>query len=458
MHFFLKPRHFPGNPFLNSCPGSGSVNYFISLPSEKIAALQTLAKTVDERYHAPDLRSYYALDCPSASVDTKKIVNFLRKLDAVDKAYVETGPLMPPAPAVAAMHPYTAQGHLQAAPSGISAVSTGSIKGANGEGQVQFVDIEQGWILDHESYHINTIPSTGMNHPEFRDHGAAVLGILLMQRPNTSLRGIVPAAKGIPISQWRADGTFNTADALLAALGELQFGDIILLEAQMPDSPNGHDVWPAEIQEAVFDLIRLATALGITVIEPSGNGQRWFGRGNDLDSYTNEEGRKIFDLSGPDFRDSGAILVAAGTSREPHKRMGYSNYGRRIDCFAWGENVVTAGSYPGSSREYTNLYTGKFAGTSSAAAIIAGAAISIQSIVEANLGFRLSPNQMRTILSSDLLGTASANGRINDKIGTMPDLKKIIEYIEKHAREPEAMNKIGIGTQGPSNWPFEEDQ
>ena len=36
---------------------------------------------------------------------------------------------------------------------------------------------------------------------------------------------------------------------------------------------------------------------------------------------------------------------------------------------------------------------------------------------------------MRQILSDDLLGTPSANGRSVDRIGSMPDLKKIIEYI-----------------------------
>jgi hypothetical protein len=36
---------------------------------------------------------------------------------------------------------------------------------------------------------------------------------------------------------------------------------------------------------------------------------------------------------------------------------------------------------------------------------------------------------MREILSNDLLGTPSANGHSIDRIGVMPDLKKIIKYI-----------------------------
>jgi len=58
---------------------------------------------------------------------------------------------------------------------------------------------------------------------------------------------------------------------------------------------------------------------------------------------------------------------------------------------------------------------------------VAGIAIAVQSIIEANHCSRLSPKQMRDILSSDLCGTRSANGRLKDKIGVMPDLKKIID-------------------------------
>ena len=47
--------------------------------------------------------------------------------------------------------------------------------------------------------------------------------------------------------------------------------------------------------------------------------------------------------------------------------------------------------------------------------------------MEANYSLRLGPAEMRKILSSDLNGTPSKNGRATDKIGAMPDLKKIID-------------------------------
>jgi hypothetical protein len=49
-----------------------------------------------------------------------------------------------------------------------------------------------------------------------------------------------------------------------------------------------------------------------------------------------------FDRS--DFRDSGAIIVAAATSAAPHTRLVYSTFGQRIDCYAWGQNIRTCSS------------------------------------------------------------------------------------------------------------------
>ena len=240
--------------------------------------------------------------------------------------------------------------------------------------------------------------------------------------------GITPSAKGRVVSQWRPDGHFNNADAIMTAISYLDFGDILLLEAQCFDSPASFELWPLEIQSAIFDTVRLATALGIIVVEAGGNGNVRMNRGNDLDKLKCLN-KKFLNRHASDFRDSGAIMVGASTSDAPHKKMVYSNYGTRIDCYGWGENVATAGYFPQSSGYATNTYTEEFCGTSSASAIVAGAAIAVQNIVERNCGRRLSPQQMRDILSNESYGTSSANGRLNDKIGVMPDLKKVIDSI-----------------------------
>jgi hypothetical protein len=255
------------------------------------------------------------------------------------------------------------------------------------------------------------------------------LGVILTQHNFIGGKGIAPKANGYVVSQWRPDGFLNTADAIITAIAQLDYGDIILLEAQIYDSPGSESLWPVEIQDSVFDVIRLASALGIIVIEAAGNGKKSFGAGNDLDNYTDNNGRKILNNSSPEFRDSGAILVAAGSDSVPHSRIRHSNFGNRIDCYSWGERVSTEGFHLDSSDRAMQSYRKKINGTSSAAAIIAGAAILVQSITESNHHFRLSPKHMRQILSSDLLTTPSDNGRSIDRIGVMPDLKKIIEHI-----------------------------
>jgi microbial collagenase len=317
------------------------------------------------------------------------------------------------------------QGYLDPAPVGINAKYGWDFKGGQGEGVIKFIDIEQGWILNHNSLAVNTFPSTGINSVNSREHGVAVLGVIMMNDKEKGGIGITPKVKGHVISTWRPNGKMNIPDAIFTSIGHLVFGDILLLAIQRYQSLEDRKALPIEIHDGVFEAISLATTSGITVIEPAGNGDFYLQAGIDLDSFE-LDGKAIFNRSAKEFMDSGAIIVGAATASVPHKRMSYSNYGSRIDCYAWGEKVVTAGYYPRSSGSSIDTVTDRFCGTSSAAAIIAGAAIAVQSICEANLGFRLSPNQMRNILSNKLYNTASANGREIDKIGGMPDLKKII--------------------------------
>jgi Subtilase family len=425
--YFSQNDLLPFTCLLKNYPGLKIGKLFTSLKPELIIGLTSRSSKLEKGYKAPDFLSYYAIDCPY-TVYSNEILKILRRHNKVELAYLETGSVMPPSLAEVNNQSSIHQGYLKPAPTGIDAIYAWGKKGGDGKG-IKFIDIEQGWNLDPEKFTVKTLPCTGLNFPAFKNHGEAVLSVILTQHYYNGCKGIAPNANDYVISQWRPDGSFNTADAIMAAISQLSYGDIILLEAQIYDSPGGEYLWPVEIQHAVFDVIRLATALGITVIEAAGNGKKSFGDGNDLDNYTDITGRNPLNRSSPDFMDSGAILVAAASDAAPHARIMHSNFGNRIDCYAWGERVSTEGFHHDSSEMAINSYRKKINGTSSASAIIAGCAILVQSITESNHHFRLGPKQMRRILSDDLLGTPSANGRSSDRLGVMPDLKKIIDHI-----------------------------
>jgi hypothetical protein len=231
--------------------------------------------------------------------------------------------------------------------------------------------------------------------------------------------GIVPAAKVRVVSQHRDDGSYNTAAAILDAAAHMSFGDIMLLEAQEYDPVSGVYYWPVEIADANYEAIRVATALGITVIQAGCNGAY------DLDAYTNLAGKYIFDRSKPaDYRDSGSVMVGGANSLVPHTRWYGSNYGSRIDVYAWAESVDTTDTDDATGS--LNLYTGFFGGTSGASPMIVGAAAAIQGISNTKNGYKIAPLELRTILATN--GTLSDNPTV-DRIGVMPDLKNIIDNL-----------------------------
>jgi len=421
--FGLLDSVIPWRQFRNSIPDIKVHRLFTSLSTDEINTLVERARSLDSNYRPPNFFFYYVIGVPT-EMDARTVWQALAENKNVEWTYIVNDSTPPNALPIEVDSVDIAREHLGRAPYGINAEYAWGFKGGDGEGQVKFIDIEQGWILDHESIQVSTLPTTGFNHV-FHDHGAAALGVVMMTKNDNTKRGIVPKVNGYVVSQWRPAGFLNNADAIMAALRHLEFGDVILLQAQVRDLSIAKKLWPVEAHRANFDALRLAAALGIIVVEPAANGSMYFNFSNDLD-YLVQDGRRILNRTDANFRDSGAIVVAGASTSAPHKKIPNSNYGSRVDCYAWGENVFSAGNFPNSSNGAIDRYTTQFSGTSSAAAIIAGVVIALQSIMEANLNFRLGPVEMRRILSCELYGTPSGNGHSIDKIGVMPDLKKII--------------------------------
>ena len=191
--------------------------------------------------------------------------------------------------------------------------------------------------------------------------------------------GIAPHAARVSVASHyrgsdKTEGLVTDAIAAILASGDVTDGDVLLLEVQ-----DGNNL-PIEMDDAVFIAIGNAIALGIIVVEAAGNGSL------DLDTVV-----------ALNAKDSGAIVVGASLAGLDATATGHdrwviatpgpgSNFGARVDCYAYGEGVVTTGPafnpacVLGSGTRATNQYRCDFGGTSAAAAIVAGAAVALQGL------------------------------------------------------------------------------
>lgn len=450
---------------------------FTSTPVARIKDLAVLARHMDPGHVSPpDFLTYFIVDCPDLAVATD-FADSMAHSHLVERAYVQAPPAPSPSASVDPSNDprYPGQWYLQCATRGIDAPCAWGQEGGAGQG-VTFADIEEAWNLEH----VDLLADDGtprvqkeqftsnLENPGKRRHGTAVLGVVTATDNDEGCIGIAPSpARALAIGEWRlsaAAATFhNRPDAIMKAVDLLGYGDVLLLEMQYlletPGAPARQI--PVELDPAVgegegrtaYDLIRLATALGIAVIEPAGNGYYDTTRPVCLD------GDEFAQLTrgDPAFQDSGAIVVTAATAGvvDPlnpaadtdHCLSPGANYGKRVDCYAWGELVNTLGWDDNGTRTYTT----RFDGTSSASAIVAGVAVVVQGLARKRLGAPLSAWQLRSVLSDPELGTLSANG-VADLMGVMPDLRKILKRFDESLTDiyvRDFVGDVGLPDPGP---------
>jgi subtilisin family serine protease len=362
----------------------------------------------EERAGLDNLLGYIRVALPMEG-DTRPAIAKLTDLDLFEMVYEEGRPTPPPVVAALADRDLQFQGHLDPAPNGIDAEFAWNFPGGTGAG-VGLVDVEQGWAR-HED--LPPFSISGRNI-DFFGHGTAVVGVVAAIDNGVGVVGIAPEIGSLAgSSQWRGWFTFSTARAIYRALDRMKAGDVLLLEAQT--TCLGMDgLFPVEVEPGVQDAIRMAVARGICVVEAAGNG------GLSLDGFEHPIWKRSLD------RDSGAILVGAATAEAPHFRMDDSNFGQRVDCYAWGEGVTTTGN--GFLGRELDHFTDNFGGTSAASAIVAGAAVVVQGIAKANLKRLLSPAELRDLLKDRTINTPS-DDPANDLIGVMPDLRAIVRRL-----------------------------
>ena len=339
------------------------------------------------------------------------------------------------------------QRYLDPAPDGIDARYAWNGGGGTGSG-IQVCDVEQDHNPDHADLPAISLRGASITFPGQDDnHGTAVLGIVAARNDGLGITGIAYNAKlnfayglynNVNHTPDATNSTFFLHNAITRCTAAVSGGGgVILIEAQIggpnrPANPVDGDQFglvPTEWDKSVYDVIKLAVANGITVVEAAGNGEQNL---DDADYQTGNGNHFPFLLA----NDSGAIIVGAGKSpawgqaaaRSAHD---FSNYGQTVDIQGWGDSIVTTGYgtlYPGGANpdlsEKNRWYALSFGGTSGASPIVTGAVAVVQSTYKQVHGTHMSPAEVRTLLRNT--GTPQQGVK---NIGPFPDLRGAIEQI-----------------------------
>jgi hypothetical protein len=395
----------------------------------------------------PNFRNYYFLYL-RPGLNPARVAQNLRERSSVAFAY-EDAPTEPASPQPSTYKCSLSSRHFEGGGQGVNAKAVWPLPGGKGDGQF-LVDVERGWTPEHTRLPTGRISLlAGESLFGERAHGTAVLGIVCGLHteeggcegiaPNVAAIGLASTAPAQPaanapasVSRVRQDDPEtalreNVYDAVAIAIDELvrlhdastQDGyGVLLLEHQTVQG------LPLETYEGMHQLIRAACETdNITVVEAAGNANA------DLDMHPDAQVLQ---------QDSGAIVVGSarreviskegnGTpAPDHHKRFHSSNFGSRVNCYAWGERVMTPAWLSGQPNTLGILdrCDDQFGHTSAAAAIIAGVALAIQGIVAHSQPPQapLTASGLRAILTNPALGTPCAT---DARIGVMPDLGRI---------------------------------
>jgi Subtilase family len=274
---------------------------------------------------------------------------------------------------------------------------------------VRLVVLDKGFLQFHPedaltapSPYTYNLSNNVIGNNEQPQHGTKALGILIAKLTafNDQVEGLVPDTDiALVSSMWNNDMGNSEQDfytGLWYSIANCLYdgfylGNVILIEQQYEGD------LPLEIDRELALIIWFATHfMGIIVIEPSGNSD------NNLDKY---EDIPPYLLESNYLRNTGAIMVGAVNSN-PSERFNSNNnkirsntvYGTRIDCYAWGSDVIST----------TTNSDGNFSGfnsTSLSSSIVAGIAVSLQSNFISRIGRRLLPWEMRWLLYNNFDST-----------------------------------------------------
>lgn len=223
----------------------------------------------------PDLLRWLTIECPDDLIE--ELLPVLQQLRLVD--WVEPRPVSVPASRDGVVSWGTnpkAVGSpaIYGSPFGVDTLHAWRVDGGTGLG-VTVADVERGWFLGHEDLLTAKITKYSVfSEASPGTHGTCVAGVLVGADNGVGIVGICPDAELLLVTPIRADGVNNLAVAVMVATKAVGAGGVVLIEQADPIKPppeNGPHVL-VEVERAVHEAISKATQLGVTIIEPAGNG------------------------------------------------------------------------------------------------------------------------------------------------------------------------------------------
>ncbi|MEV0678562.1 S8 family serine peptidase [Actinosynnema sp. NPDC050436] len=409
------------------------------LGDREVAAVRPLFSRLDERLaalrpvgaksSAPGLERWHRVQL-APGVDARAAARELAARDDVEAAHPQPEGSDPTTPNFTGQ-----QGYSDAVgSSGIDADYAHTVTGGKG-GNVKVVDLERNWNPQHEDLAKLRLPGALIANgtpdfvPSSIDHGTAVAGVIGADANTFGVTGLVPDAGLHYTNVVNYENGYDLANAILTAGAGVGVGDVLLIEQHVYYC---NDYAPMEVWDSVYDAIVTVVQSGRHVVEAGGNGNQNL---ND----------PCFGARFPaDKPDSGAIIVGAGAAPgctgTPRSKLGFSNYGTRVDLQGWGECVATTGYGDLHGTGANDKYTAYFSGTSSASPVVASALASLLSVAEAN-GETLSPAEAREILIAT--GTAQSG---TQHIGPLPNLYTAVGNYLANVNFPERVAYPGPRT------------
>jgi hypothetical protein len=360
-----------------------------------------------------DLNQYYRV-VTSGAAQTVELVEALLALPSVETAYPErtqqafvplSGDIAPTTPQYE-----SGQGHLGSAPLGLGHEAVRTMVGGRAP-DLNVAHLESSWHFGHEDACqmvtgsvIGDLPGAFLD--SWKDHGAAVAGVLCADRNGYGMRGMADGA-----NLMLASFQFGSADMISTVTALAEAGDVFVSSGAWLVQGQYHA--PLDYEQAEFDAILTASTKGIVYCYGSGNTNTSL---DDISIYGNRYT--------PGAADSGGVIVGAGESTSLDK-SGFSNYGTRVDCHAWGDGIWTLG-YGSlfSAGDPLQTYADDFNGTSGSGPQVAGVAAVISNIVREQNGEQLGALEIRELMRT--LGTPQGAG---GHVGPRPDLVQILASV-----------------------------